>query len=267
MKKRYKTILISVIPFLLLLGVYSYFSIQRHIENPYDRLLPSITQLYEGFIRAMTPGAMGRENYAVFWNDTLASLQRLTFGVLISGIISLSLSLSMHLFVTINHLFKPLMITMAKIPPLALLPILLLWVGINEFSKISLIMLGIAPLLTLELYNKLEHSSKNLQNKLELLKMPIWQQLFFIKLPILWPTFLQQMQLFLGPAWLFLLAAETIGTNQGLGYRIYVVRRFLSMDIIIVYVIWISILSIAIYSLIGLWLKRFQWYFYDRTST
>ncbi|MGE3303712.1 MAG: hypothetical protein AB7M12_11420, partial [Hyphomonadaceae bacterium] len=48
-----------------------------------------------------------------------------------------------------------------------------------------------------------------------------------------------------GPAWVFLISSEAIASDVGLGYRIFLVRRYLSMDIILPYVVWISLLAIA----------------------
>jgi NitT/TauT family transport system permease protein len=50
----------------------------------------------------------------------------------------------------------------------------------------------------------------------------------------------------LGPAWLFLIAAEAVASDSGLGYRIFLVRRFLAMDVILNYVAWITLLAFLI---------------------
>jgi NitT/TauT family transport system permease protein len=60
------------------------------------------------------------------------------------------------------------------------------------------------------------------------------------------PRLLGALRLALGPAWLFLIAAEAIAADQGLGYRIFLVRRYLAMDVILVYVIWITLLAFAL---------------------
>ncbi|MEE4476121.1 ABC transporter permease, partial [Escherichia coli] len=54
------------------------------------------------------------------------------------------------------------------------------------------------------------------------------------------------LRLQLGPAWLFLIAAEAIASDSGLGYRIFLVRRYLAMDVIIPYVAWITLLAFLI---------------------
>ena len=57
------------------------------------------------------------------------------------------------------------------------------------------------------------------------------------------PRLIDSLRLQLGPAWLFLIAAEAIASDSGLGYRIFLVRRYLAMDIIIPYVAWITLLA------------------------
>ena len=66
----------------------------------------------------------------------------------------------------------------------------------------------------------------------------------------------------LGAAWLFLIAAEAIASTDGLGYRIFLVRRYLSMDIILPYVAWITLLAFMTdYVLKQLALKLFPWFY------
>ena len=57
------------------------------------------------------------------------------------------------------------------------------------------------------------------------------------------PRALDGLRFSIGPAWLFLIAAEAIASTDGLGYRIFLVRRYLAMDIIIPYVAWIAALA------------------------
>ena len=62
-------------------------------------------------------------------------------------------------------------------------------------------------------------------------------------LPQVMPRLIGALRLSLGPAWLFLIAAEAIASTEGLGYRIFLVRRYFAMDVIIPYVIWITLLA------------------------
>ena len=64
-----------------------------------------------------------------------------------------------------------------------------------------------------------------------------------IVLPQMWPRLIDALRLTLGSAWLFLIAAEAIASTDGLGYRIFLVRRYLAMDVILPYVAWITLLA------------------------
>ncbi len=71
-----------------------------------------------------------------------------------------------------------------------------------------------------------------------------WQLALRVALPQALPRLIAGLRLSLGPAWVFLISAEAIASDVGLGYRIFLVRRYLSMDVIIPYVAWISLLAI-----------------------
>ena len=70
-----------------------------------------------------------------------------------------------------------------------------------------------------------------------------WVIAIRVALPQIMPRLIQAVRLSLGPAWLFLIASEAIAAENGLGYRIFLVRRYLAMDVILTYVVWITLLA------------------------
>lgn len=69
------------------------------------------------------------------------------------------------------------------------------------------------------------------------------------------------LRLSLGTAWLFLIAAEAIAATEGLGYRIFLVRRYLAMDVILPYVAWITFLAFLLdWLLVKTSRRLFPWY-------
>jgi NitT/TauT family transport system permease protein len=81
-----------------------------------------------------------------------------------------------------------------------------------------------------------------------------------VALPQAMPRLLHAVRLSLGPAWVFLISAEAIASDVGLGYRIFLVRRYLSMDVIIPYVAWIAVLAIVMDVALTVLSKRmFPW--------
>ena len=80
-------------------------------------------------------------------------------------------------------------------------------------------------------------------------------------MPQVMPRLLDDIRLALGAAWLFLIAAEAIASTEGLGYRIFLVRRYLAMDVILPYVLWIILLGFAMDGLLRLLVsRRYGWY-------
>ncbi len=75
------------------------------------------------------------------------------------------------------------------------------------------------------------------------------------------PRLIETVRLSLGAAWLFLIASEAIASENGLGYRIFLVRRYLSMDIIIIYVAWITFIAFIADLILRKWIVvRYPWY-------
>jgi NitT/TauT family transport system permease protein len=129
------------------------------------------------------------------------------------------------------------------IPPLALLPILFIVFGLGELSKVALIVIGITPFLIRDMSQRTLDIPRELIVKAETLGASSLVIALRVALPQIMPRLIQAVRLSLGPAWLFLIAAEAIASDLGLGYRIFLVRRYLAMDVILTYVLWITLLA------------------------
>jgi NitT/TauT family transport system permease protein len=146
------------------------------------------------------------------------------------------------------------------VPPLAILPILFITLGLDEVAKVTLIVLGIAPYLSRDLSFRVAELPEELLIKAQTMGASTWQMALRVILPQLLPRLLSGLRLSLGPAWLFLIAAEAIASTEGLGYRIFLVRRFLAMDLILPYVAWITLLAFVMDRLLAFASRRlFPW--------
>jgi NitT/TauT family transport system permease protein len=139
---------------------------------------------------------------------------------------------------------SPLVTGIAVIPPIALLPILFIALGLGETSKVVLIVIGIAPVMIRDIAAHVGALPREQIIKAQTLGANSWQIITRVALPQAMPRLLQAMRLALGPAWVFLISAEAVASDIGLGYRIFLVRRYLAMDVIIPYVAWIALLAI-----------------------
>jgi NitT/TauT family transport system permease protein len=146
------------------------------------------------------------------------------------------------------------------IPPLAILPILFITLGLGEVAKVALIVLGVTPVMVRDLAFRVAEIPNELILKAQTLGASTLQLLLRVVLPMLLPKLIRAVRLALGPAWLFLIAAEAIASTEGLGYRVFLVRRFLAMDVILPYVAWITFLAFTMDWLLGRLNRRlFAW--------
>jgi NitT/TauT family transport system permease protein len=138
---------------------------------------------------------------------------------------------------------SPLLTVLSMIPPLAILPILFIVFGLGELSKVMLIVIGITPCIARDIEQRAREIPGELLIKAQTLGANSWTLILRLVLPQLMPRLLISLRLMLGSAWLFLIAAEAIASTDGLGYRIFLVRRYMAMDVILPYVVWITLLA------------------------
>lgn len=252
--------LLGLLPFLLLAVLYMSLSSARLAENPDDRLLPTPSKMAGSFYHLATV-ENARTGEVLLWTDTFASLERILIGVSISALIGLIVGILSGGLPMVRAKLSPLITVVSLIPPMAILPILFIAFGTGEASKIALIAIGVTPFLIRDLQGHAIRLPDEQLIKAQTLGASSWQVLLRVLLPQLTPRLLNATRLALGTAWLFLIAAEAIAAQEGLGYRIFLVRRYLSMDIILPYVAWITLLAFLLDQLLA-WTSRlaFPWY-------
>ncbi len=182
----------------------------------------------------------------LLWNDTISSLKRIGAGIALSACVGFMIGLNMGLLPGVRGLSLPFITFIANVPPLAILPILFITFGVGELGKIMLIFLGTFPLIARDIYLAVNKIPKEVIVKALTLGATQSGVVYRVVLPQIIPRLIDTVRLSLGSAWLFLIASEAIASQDGLGYRIFLVRRYLSMDIIIVYVVWITLLAIIV---------------------
>ncbi|MFT7560702.1 MAG: NitT/TauT family transport system permease protein [Flavobacteriales bacterium] len=251
---------LGVIPFVLLLLCYQWGSTIRKAENERDKLLPSFTEIHQAIDRlAFKPNK--RTGEYVFWQDSISSLQRLGIAIAIAALIGLSVGLLSGAIPLVGANLNPLVTAISLIPPMAVLPILFIVFGLGEVSKVVLIVFGITPFITRDIYQRTREMPSEQIVKAQTLGANTFQIIVRILLPQIVPRLIDVLRLSLGTAWLFLIAAEAIAATDGLGYRIFLVRRYMSMDIILPYVVWIAVLAFSLdWSLARVSSKVFPWY-------
>ncbi len=253
-------VVLAVAPFILFLAIYLIASEVRHRKNPQDKLLPTMSKI-EVAVERVAIKEDKRSGRILLWHDTAASLKRLGSGVAISAIIGFFLGLNMGLLPGIRGISLPFITFIANIPPLAILPILFITFGVDQLGKVMLIILGTFPLITRDIYLETRKIPNNVIVKALTLGASQFGVIYRVIMPQILPRLIDTVRLVLGAAWLFLIASEAIASQDGLGYRIFLVRRYLSMDVIFVYVLWITLIAYGFDFFLRQLVKHlFPWY-------
>jgi NitT/TauT family transport system permease protein len=239
-----RAVLLGAVPLVLIAGIYAVASVSRHAANPSDRILPTPAAMVTAMARLMLD-ADPLSGRLIFWADTLASLERLGLALGIAVLSALLVGMVLGVLPAARASFGGLVTTIAVIPPIALLPILFIVFGLGETAKVALIVIGITPFLIRDLADHITALPREQIVKAQTLGASSWQLALRVALPQALPRLIAGLRLSLGPAWVYLISAEAIASDIGLGYRIFLVRRYLAMDIIIPYVAWIALLAIV----------------------
>ncbi|MDQ0272486.1 ABC transporter permease subunit [Cytobacillus purgationiresistens] len=172
-----------------------------------------------------------------------ASLSRAVIGMLIGGLIGFALGIMNGLSNTSYRLLDTTIQMIRNIPHLALLPLVIVWLGIDESAKIFLVVLGVLFPIYVNTFHGIRTVDPGLVEMGKMYKLKGWKLFKEILLPGALPSIFVGVRYALGVMWLTLIVAETIPTEQGIGYLATNAREFMQTDIII--------LSIIIYALLG----------------
>lgn len=237
-------IALGVLPFVLLAFAYVIGSEIRLDANPDDKLLPAVSSFVDT-IQSYAFEEDRRSGEYLWWLDTWASLKRIGIALFLSATIGLAAGLIIGAVPYVRSLLAPFVAAVSMVPPLAILPILFIALGLGEVAKIALIVIGVTPIIVRDLALRAGELPTEQLIKAQTLGASSWLLTTRIILPQLWPRLIDAVRLNLGCAWLFLIAAEAIASTEGLGYRIFLVRRYMAMDVILPYVIWITVLAFS----------------------
>jgi NitT/TauT family transport system permease protein len=284
------SMLLAVCLFVISMALYSYVSEKRHKENPNDKLVPTPANMWQSFKKAvfrpvivetydedgeLIPSdeprtlkearqqgkymEMLKNGKWQLWEDTKASGYRI-FIAMIFIFLGVLLGLYMGMFPYLDRLLYRFILFFDKIPALAVLPILFIVFGLDETAKISLIVIGVVPTIILDTYLNVKEIPREQITKGMTLKASTHEIIYKIVFPQVFPKVLDTIRLNFKGIILFLIAGEALAAEAGLGYRIFVVRRYLDMATIIPYVIWISLLAFLIDYALRVWIeKKYKW--------
>ncbi|EJJ29892.1 ABC transporter permease subunit [Rhizobium sp. CF142] len=164
---------------------------------------------------------------------TLASLLRIFAALAVSLIIGVPAGLAIATSRIGKGILDPIVEFLRPLPPLAYLPLIIIWVGIGEASKVTVISLAMLPPIILSTASGVKSAPGDFVNAARSFGASRLQVLLHVILPGAIPSILTGTRIALGAGWSTLVAAELVAASQGLGFMIQSAAQFLVTDIVI----------------------------------
>ncbi|MFC0249591.1 ABC transporter permease [Citricoccus parietis] len=186
------------------------------------------------------------------WHHIAISVQRVLLGFVMGGVLGLLIGSILGLSTWADALLAPLIGAIRAVPSLAWVPLLILWMGIGEDSKVTLIVIGaFFPIFT-NVYAALKHVDPHLVEAGRAFGYHGLRLLRTIQLPAVVPSVFSGLRLALAQAWLFLVAAELIASSMGLGFLLTDSQNNGRTDRLILTIILLAVIGKITDAILGL---------------
>ena len=226
----------GVLSVLVLVAAYSWMSHKQHVFNPKDTTIPNAQQFVEGWKKITTPEEYTGEIWLL--NDVKATLGRHIGGMLLGVAIALFVGMAMGVNSWAEAFFSWPVNFFAKIPPTAMMAVYFVLFGTEYKMFVAMIALGIFPTLAQTIYQSakkdVDDDAINKAYTLGASHMEVIYNIIFMKIL---PRVIEAIRLQVGPALVFLIAAELLVSDVGFGYRLRIQSRLLNMNVVYLYLI------------------------------
>jgi taurine transport system permease protein len=221
------TISISIATIVVLLALWA-LATSLHLVSPL--FLPTPSEVATQFVAVFQDGYAN----ATLGEHLRASLFRMSVAALIALVLAIPIGLAMGLNRWAKGIFDPPIEFYWPLPPLAYLPLMIIWLGIGETSKIALLALAMFAPICLSAQAGVRGIPLERVNAALSLGGTRWQLFRHIVLPSALPEILTGFRIALGVGWGTLVAAELIASTRGIGYMIMSASNFLATDVVFV---------------------------------
>jgi taurine transport system permease protein len=240
--------LISLITVLFVLATWMVIT---HLGLVKPLFLPKLETVLNAFFDAVE----GNIDGAPLTGHIAMSLFRVVSAFLLAALIGIPVGLAMGLSPAIRSMLDPFIEFYRPLPPLAYLPLVIIWFGIGETSKVLLIFLAcFAPVALAARAGVLSASSDQI-NAARALGAGRVQLLFFVVLPAALPDILVGLRIGMGVGWTTLVAAEMVAASTGIGQMVLNASNFLRTDIVMMGIFVIGCFAI-VFEFAMRWLEK-----------
>jgi NitT/TauT family transport system permease protein len=226
-------VMTAAFSFLLLLAFWSVLSYGEFV-NPIFLPTPDIVLV----------SLLKQLGTSMYWHHIGISVFRVSAGFTLACLIAIPIGLFAGTYRYGEAFVEPPMEFIRYMPAVAFIPLIMVWAGIGEWNKILLIFMGCFFQLVLMVAADTRLVSKELVQASFTLGASRWQAIQTVIIPAVQPRVLNTLRLILGWAWTYLVVAELVAVNSGLGYAIMKAQRFLITEQIFVGIFVIGLLGL-----------------------
>lgn len=213
-------------------------------SNVPDSLLPKIQNVAGAFSEMVSEGQLQ--------SDLSVSFLRVIKGFLVSGVIGIILGAVMGMSKKAHAMLLPTITAIRQIPVIAWIPLIILWVGIGESSKVVIIVIAASFPVMINTLSGFTSTPSGYVEVARLYNLDRWQTFVKVYLPHSLPYMLTGLKLGLSVSWMALVASELIAASSGIGYRMNDARSLMRSDKVIVCMIVIGLAGIIMDKVISI---------------
>jgi taurine transport system permease protein len=239
---------ISVVTVVLLILLWFFITNMGWVKPLF---LPSPQAVFQQFYEYLT----GQANDKPLWQHFLASMFRVFSAFLLACVTAIPIGVAMGMSRVMRGIFDPPLEFYRPLPPLAYLPLIIIWFGIDELPKVLLIFLSCFAPLALAARSGMRSASQEQINAAYSMGASYMQVIRYVILPSAMPDILIGMRIAIGFGWTTLVAAEMVAANMGLGQMVLNASNFLRTDIVIMGIIVIGVVA-YMFDLLMRWVER-----------
>ncbi len=232
------TMWLSVLSILGIIFVWWLFTFMGWVKPLF---LPSPQAVLRKFFQVWNEGFTN----TTFLEHVGVSAARVFGAFLLACLVGIPLGLAMGMSPFIRGVFDPPLEFYRPIPPLAYLPLMIIWFGIGETSKVLLIFLSVLAPVALGARSGVKSAAIEQIHAAYSFGASRWQVMSQVILPSALPEILTAMRIGIGFGWTTLVAAEMVAATKGLGYMVLTASQFLQTSTVIMGIIVIAIIAYA----------------------
>lgn len=222
---------------------YSYLSYKQKLFNPNDTTLPNLQQFIDGAKFVITPIPNGE---ILLWQDLKATYFRHFLGISVGVFFSLIVGVLMGCWPVVDSALRLPLAFLAKIPPTAMIAVYFILFGTDLEMFVAMIGFGIFPTLAQSIYLSVKDVPDDVIYKAYTLGASNYELIWNVIFPQILPKFIEAIRMATGPAMVFLIAAEWMVSDVGVGYRLRIQSRLLNMNIVYVYLLVLCLTTYTI---------------------